>query len=52
MSPKEGGEEIADTRSRNTMLFSGAVMYHPQVLFVKIVKFPRAGNVGATKVIF
>ena len=27
-------------------------MYHPQVLFVKIVKFPRAGNVGATKVIF
>ena len=32
-------------------LFSGPVMYHPQVLFVRIVKLPRAGNVGATKVI-
>ena len=27
-------------------------MYHPHVLFVRIVKLPRAGNVGATKVIF
>ena len=27
-------------------------MYQPQVLFARIVKLPRAGNVGATKVIF